>query len=207
MFVVFQFSALPCVEIFSFALVQPDAIMKVWGGERNLREFRCEFIATIVDLLLESPVLDILSRHQRDLDVLDIEGISKLWRSSQLESSDQPPAPIASTLSEPTISEWTEFLERYLAMHDRMDHLHPNSSDLRYYIYASLLSAGLKDSSLILRLEPRRTSSPSTPSVSVIDLDPKSVRRLRKWENLDKEIVEAYMSVELQKLCIDGGVA
>jgi inositol-pentakisphosphate 2-kinase len=177
--------------------------MKAWEGKGNLHEFRCEFIDTIVDLLLESPVLNILSHHQRALDVLDIEGISKLWRLSRLESSDQSSTPIASTLSDPTISEWTEFLERYLTVHDKMDHLHPTPSDLHYYIYASSLSAVLKDSSLILRLNPRKTSSSLTPSVTLIDLGPKSVRKLPNWEDLDREIVKAYMSVEPRKLCID----
>lgn len=41
--------------------------------------------------------------------------------------------------------------------------------------------------------------------VTVIDLDPKSLDRLRKWEVLDQEIADAYSEVE-PKGCVDAWV-
>lgn len=106
---------------------------------------------------------------------------------------------------------------------------------LRYYTLAYLLSATFKDCSVVIRILPSSPSTPLSSSnslspplhspndmealketgasegkertvqVKVIDLDPKTVRKLAQWERLDEEIVEAYASVAVdeRKVCQD----
>ncbi|KAJ7784381.1 hypothetical protein B0H16DRAFT_1681796 [Mycena metata] len=74
------------------------------------------------------------------------------------------------------LCDWTDFLAAYLAY---------------------LLSATFKDCYILVRV-PDGTAT-------VVDLDPKSVDRLRKWEQLDKEIVTAHAAVP--KMVIYAGVS
>ena len=171
------------------------------------------FTSALLPLLMETPVLRILSKLQRTLDVLDIEGLSNLWckvegtghlfESSQTESTESS----SIALAEPTISEWTEFLDRYLSPGE-LDHMNPRKENLRYYLLAFLLSTTFKDCSMMIRLNLLGAPGPfpergSPEQVTVIDLDPKSMDRLKKWEKLDREIVEASLSVDNRKTCID----
>jgi inositol-pentakisphosphate 2-kinase len=87
-----------------------------------------------------------------------------------------------------------------------MDHTQPKIEDLRYYLLAYLLSATFKDCSIIVKLDflkPGTQSAYRVHPVAVIDLDPKSLDRLQRWEQLDREIVFNYTPVE-RKICIDG---
>ena len=110
----------------------------------------------------------------------------------------------------PTISDWTDFLDKYLSPAGaQLNHSEPKPENLRYYVLAYLLSATFKDCSIIIRLDPsslnrRLTKAVAPDKVTVIDLDPKSLHRLRKWEQLDQEIVGAYLGVDKPKRCIDG---
>lgn len=87
-----------------------------------------------------------------------------------------------------------------------MDHKHPRIENLRYYLLAYLLSATFKDCSVIVKLDflrPGDNSEHEVYPVTVIDLDPKSLGRLRQWEELDREIVSSY-TVSDRKVCADG---
>ena len=175
------------------------------------------FAAAVARSLLETPVLRILSDLQRDLDALDIEGLAKLWRATETsaplyrttfasffeQSRAAEAAPPTTPLGvsslflqspEPNLADWSEFLDTYLLHKPKFDHAHPSPEHLRYYLLAYLLSATFKDCSVIVRLhyldEPRAEMKPE--SVVVIDLDPKSMDKLRGWEKLDKEIVVKY---------------
>jgi inositol-pentakisphosphate 2-kinase len=178
-------------------------------------------------------VLHILSKLQRTLDVLDIEGLSSLWREAKMVTnlSGEQPSVAGRTVAPdsllespivplgvdadvgpsgiPTISDWTEFLDIYLSPIDsRLNHLKPVPKDLHYFLLAYLLSATFKDCSIILRVDvlslKGRPAKPVDPSrVTMIDLDPKSMDKLQKWEELDKEIVETYAGVDKPKRCID----
>jgi len=164
------------------------------------------FISTVHPLLVHSPILRTLAILQRSLDVLDIEGLSKLWALSHLQqspfgSSSVCVPPVGSTSPNPTISEWSNFVDEYLSSHETLDHTHPQVSNLRYYLLAYLLSATFKDCSIMLRTNP--DDSKKTGSVILIDLDPKSIDRLSRWETLDREIVESYNGIET-KHCVDG---
>ncbi|KAJ3567019.1 hypothetical protein NP233_g6638 [Leucocoprinus birnbaumii] len=172
------------------------------------------FKQALFNTLMKTSVLKAISRLQRTLDPLDIEGLSKLWRETELQSplyksehasySEQPVSneripttPLGASsiylpASEPSISDWVEFITNYQSNAAKeMDHSQPKADHLRYYLLAYLLSATFKDCSIIVKLDflrPGRQSTPTVYPVSVIDLDPKSLDRLQKWEQLDREI-------------------
>ncbi|KIM49358.1 hypothetical protein M413DRAFT_438543 [Hebeloma cylindrosporum] len=201
---------------------------------QGLNAVRDAFAVALVQPLLHTPVLRILSDLQRDLDALDIEGLSKLWKltessaplyrqtfSSYFEqfsgdSELEPPTTPIGVSSpflqspEPCIFDWIDFVDAYLTpKKPEMDHSKPSPENLRYYLLAYLLSATVKDCSVIVKLdflkpeEPQQDVKPD--SVTVIDLDPKSMDKLRHWEQLDREIAQTYSSVQIKKVCVDEG--
>ena len=167
--------------------------------------------------MLKTKVLRILSELQRNLDVLDIEGLSRLWKEAEfaaLKQSDTDSiTPLGGTsphiqMSDPGISDWTEFLDFYISSRrESLNHSDPSPKDLRYYILAYLLSATFKDCSIVVRLDFLRSGDSlereiGPHSVVVIDLDPKSMKKLRSWEELDRDIVIEYSPAH-RKVCID----
>ncbi|KAG6862046.1 hypothetical protein C0995_007176 [Termitomyces sp. Mi166 len=183
-------------------------------------DLREAFTEALLPVLLETPVLRILSTLQRSLDALDIEGLSKLWRlvdlaqreSKGIDSFSFPPLPIGSsstylTSMEPDITDWAHFLDLYLSSFSELNHANPAPAHLRFYLLAYLLSGTFKDCSIIVRLDrfrPTVSAQEVKPKqVMVIDLDPKDMARLQKWEKLDKEIVEAYSTGGDRKVCVD----
>jgi inositol-pentakisphosphate 2-kinase len=200
------------------------------ASDLNKERLRDAFTSALLPLLTGTPILRILSRLQRTLDVLDIEGLSNLWREAEMSTrinltSGQPSftgrksslqLPIAplgvsyfGPCGIPTISDWTEFLDIYLSTSAQLDHSEPVPENLRYYLLAYLLSATFKDCSIIIRIDPsslkgQTTETVESDRVTVIDLDPKSIHKLRKWEQLDQEIVRAYLGVDKPKKCVDG---
>lgn len=172
----------------------------------DLNTLRDAFTSTILPLLLDTPVLRLLSTHQRQFDALDVEGLSALWKhANQPLGSPHIPLPVlGGGLAQPTLEELEAFVEIYLAKHTTMDHDHPDTANLKYYCLAYLLSASFKDCSIILRMVPVKNGpEPWVRSVTVIDLDVKSVDRLHKWEQLDQKIVEAYIGLPEPTHCID----
>jgi inositol-pentakisphosphate 2-kinase len=171
----------------------------------SLPELRQRFALSVAGLLLTTPVLQILSKLQRTLDSLDIEGLSKLWRLSHGDS-----IPIGSNVPEPTLNDWTNLLDTYFvksrSSSDSITTELPDASHLLYHLHAYLLSATFKDCSIILKLPNLYQSmDASSGSITVIDLDQKPVKSFAKWQQLDKEIVEHYSSVphECRHRCID----
>lgn len=178
------------------------------------------FVAALVEPLLQAPVLHILSKLQRNLDVLDIEGLSDLWRrtestaaiSKDVPSIPPPPTPIGGispffNFLEPGIPDWTKFLDDYLSAEVQPDPSVASVQNLRHYTLAYLLSATFKDCSIIVRLDylqpgTNPKNDPSPRKVTVIDLDPKSMSKLGQWEDLDREIVQSYKYVT-GKACVD----
>lgn len=127
-------------------------------------------------------MLRTLARLQRTLDALDIEGLATFWDD----------APVG---TDPTLAEWSDFISVYLASPAPPP---AASAHLRHHALAYLLSATFKDCSVIVRV-PDGTAT-------VIDLDPKSIDRLRKWGRLDSEIVSAYAAVPDRKVCRDAAL-
>ncbi|KJA27139.1 hypothetical protein HYPSUDRAFT_131996 [Hypholoma sublateritium FD-334 SS-4] len=188
----------------------------------DLKAIGDAFASTLIQPLLRTPLLRILSDLQRNLDPLDIEGLSKLWKLTEstiamqtLQGSDSVPpyTPLGGRSpffqsAEPHISEWIDFLDTYGST-DRPDaaNVKPSPEDLRYFLLAYLLSATFKDCSVVVKLDflqpyPQSTGTISSDSVTVIDLDPKKMSKLKGWEKLDAEIVRAY-ALANQKTCID----
>lgn len=171
---------------------------------------REKFIAAVLPVLVQTPVLRRLNKLQRSLDVLDIEGLSKLWAELHSLSSEHAAPILGITSPEPSIADWIEFVDRYLSEHTCLDHAHPRITDMRYYLLAYILSATFKDCSIMLRIrDPVSVKDGDLDSlgnsVTVIDLDPKSITRLGKWQKLDQKIAEAYADVgQGMKTCIDG---
>lgn len=202
----------------------------------DLDTLRDTFVTSLKQPLLKTPVLRILSELQRNLDVLDIEGLSELWRLTQTSKplyhksfasymevaaegpvSTPPTSPIGISsqfveFPEPNISDWDEFVDTYTTLDKPvLDHANPTPENLRYYILAYLLSATFKDCSVIVKMDLLVSSHPqsinSTPTlkfnVTVIDLDPKSMDKLRGWEKLDREIAHMYQEAPEKKTCVD----
>ncbi|KAI0333575.1 hypothetical protein GY45DRAFT_1368302 [Cubamyces sp. BRFM 1775] len=186
---------------------------------------RDAFTSAVLPLLLHTPVLHTLSRLQRTLDGLDVEGLAALW--AHLRGAD---VPLGHGEPDPDVGEWAGFVDAYLARQRAGDErlgvqegseLEKSEAELRYRILAYLLSASFKDCSLILRLPPSPSPSLSHPAqhssapndedeerapagtVTVIDLDVKSVGRLAKWAALDAEIVGAYRGAARPCECVD----
>ncbi|KAL0946824.1 hypothetical protein HGRIS_012993 [Hohenbuehelia grisea] len=219
-------------------VIKPNRISILAGklnqGESDLNVLRDSFTSTYLPLLVETPVLATLSKLQRTLDVLDIEGLSALWHRTLLSYTDThagpdddevPLSPVGQSSPlfsspDPTMKEWAEFLDTYLSHHamtepdmedkQRMNYARPRSADLRYYLIAYLLSATFKDCSIIIKpaLGGVNAGEPAQGKVTVIDLDPKSMDRLRKWEKLDQEIAESYSQVDAsdRKVCVDSNL-
>lgn len=185
----------------------------------SLHHIKSAFTSALLCCLMQTPVLPILSKLQRTLDVLDIEGLSSLWRRTLLShpslgSESVPAIPLGVSspfLSspEPDMIDWETFIDSFLSpFSSGLDHAQPKAEDIRYYLLAYLLSATVKDCSIIVRtdlLQLGKTSSKreNKDSVMVIDLDPKRMDKLNKWEKLDAEIVNAYSNNGSRKICID----
>jgi inositol-pentakisphosphate 2-kinase len=166
----------------------------------SLAQLRERFVLAIVPTLVQSSVLPVLSKLQRSLDILDAEGLDKLWKSVHGGSVSKSALALVATSDEPSITEWRSFLDRYLTDHESMDHAHPDPTNLRYYTLAYLLSMSFKDCSIIVR---PAESGQGKASITIIDLDAKSIKSLVKWQKLDKKIVDTYRLVENKKLCVD----
>ncbi|KAI0934580.1 hypothetical protein AcV5_006377 [Taiwanofungus camphoratus] len=172
----------------------------------------CEqFTSALLPLLLQTPVLRMLSTLQRTLDPLDIEGLADLWARAHTHSLSTVSSELGIGAMEPTSEEWSNMVDTYL---DRLkvnsSETKPNTHELRYYCLAYLLSATFKDCSIMLKVpsyseqcgEADGRLGEVNGSITVVDLDVKSISRLRKWMELDKEIVTSYTGVE-PRWCID----
>lgn len=145
------------------------------------------FTTRILPLILSKHLMPALARLQRTLDSLDIEGLSALWTRVR-----GPDLKLGQGESEPTLDEWQTFANEYLTRSHVPSGVDPQEEELRYHLLAYLMSATFKDCSVILRLPPPGSDAEAT--ITAIDLDPKSVERLKKWEELDRDIVLAYNS-------------
>lgn len=178
------------------------------GAEANptLTDLRPLFVERLFPLLYDTLLLRTLATLQRSLDALDIEGLSALW-SLNPSHDHQENIPVGWRSPEPTIEEWVSFTAEYLKggrEYDRFDLNKMEAGRLRYWMLAYLMSATFKDCSMILRLYADEKDGQDT--ITAIDLDPKSVERLRKWGQQDREIVLAYKAHGMIKEpCIDDG--
>ncbi|KAG8952194.1 Inositol-pentakisphosphate 2-kinase [Tulasnella sp. 419] len=177
------------------------------------------FTNALIPMLRDTELLTSLAALQRTLDPLDIEGVARLW---SLDSDEQtPPSPIGQNAYEVTLKEWEKFLKEYLSQMQctndaaslekiQQEWNDPPIAKLRYYMLAYLLSATFKDCSFMIRFPARSltataSTTTSAPTITAIDLDPKSVTRLAKWEELDREIVDCFIETGYgdKRICVD----
>ncbi|GBE81715.1 Inositol-pentakisphosphate 2-kinase [Sparassis crispa] len=168
-----------------------------------INQLRDQFTAILLPIILETPVLHTLSTLQRTLDELDIEGLAALWTRARANGVDSPPPALGDGISQPTIDEWTRFISDYTSKIHTPGQFgkEPQVHELRYYCLAYLLSTTFKDCSIILRMRPLKEGVHHScdnfdSSVTVIDLDVKSISRMQKWAKQDREIVETYAKTE-----------
>ncbi|KAK1215060.1 hypothetical protein PQX77_022350 [Marasmius sp. AFHP31] len=173
---------------------------------------RTTFISSLLPLLTRTPALQVLNRLQRTLDMLDVEGLGKVWEAFHRHHHQpgQGVPELGEGMEEPTIDEWMGFIDGYLEQEpggattflpgpppsstgEQQQYTQPQ---LRSFLLAYLLSATFKDCSIMVRMGKLGASDdngdPDPRNVTIIDLDPKSMTRLRKWEVLDGEIVREY---------------
>ncbi|KAG8833376.1 Inositol-pentakisphosphate 2-kinase [Serendipita sp. 399] len=157
----------------------------------DLADILPAFQKALLPLLTESQLLSEMSHLQRSLDALDIEGLRHFWLNSRL-ADGSPDSAVGANLPDPSIPDWVEFVNDYLSNGKTLPTVNNNNtmddSTLRSYIMAYLLSATFKDCSVILRLG----AGDIEDSITAIDLDPKKVDRLGKWEDQDKKIVYGF---------------
>ena len=112
------------------------------------------------------------------------------------------------------MDEWRKFLDANF--HHKLDgglsapttfkSLTHRMSQKRYYPLAYLLLATLKDCSIIIR---GHEDDVKTATVTVIDLDSKGIGRMKKWENLDRDVVKCTLEAEKgieeddKRVCVD----
>ncbi|KAG9050651.1 Inositol-pentakisphosphate 2-kinase [Tulasnella sp. UAMH 9824] len=178
------------------------------SGSGLLEAILPAFTDALLPVLLDTPVLATLAKLQRTLDPLDIEGLSKLWKT---DPNTQTPSSAAVGVGsrEVKLAEWETFLDEYFTEMKKpkedleREWANPTHARLRYYLLAYLMSATFKDCSVILRFAPGEG-----PTITAIDLDPKSVDRLAKWEKLDNEIVECFTESgdKAKPACVDARV-
>lgn len=158
-------------------------------------------------ILIDHPVLAKLSGIQRTLDPLDIEGLSTLvtGKSAPEYPNELLPfldAPGVLEGEDPTLDEWRRFLNAHFhhRLNDDLSSAQTNFktfthgiSQNRYYLLAYLLSATFKDCSIIIRGHEDNVKS---ATVTIIDLDSKSLGRMKKWEKLDRDVVKCTLEAE-----------
>lgn len=142
--------------------------------DADISDIGSALVERLLNQIVETDIFDIIRRLQKTLDPLDIEGLTRLW------SLSHPGLALGYGETEPSIAECKEFIELYRQ---------GGELTLRQFLLAYLLSATFKDCSVIiggLDEEEKR-------KISVIDVGPKSIQRLKKWKELDDNILNHLM--------------
>ncbi|KAH8915263.1 hypothetical protein BT69DRAFT_1272011 [Atractiella rhizophila] len=150
----------------------------------NIRDAFCLHLSKA---LMDSHVLRRLKFLQRTLDSIDIEGLSSFY----LSRTNTPLS--ASSIPSPTLEEWKTFVHNFTDP-QWVERVEDGQVTLRELTLAYILSATFKDCSLFVRLEKPKGGliKDIVPEVRVIDLDQKDIGRIKKYEKLDRDIVEDF---------------
>jgi inositol-pentakisphosphate 2-kinase len=171
-------------------------------------------------ILMDHPVLAKLSEIQRSLDPLDIEGLSALVTGNPAPEYPNEPLPLLNApeiqaWEDPTLDEWRRFLDAYI--HNKLaggpsgdpknfKAFTHGISQKRYFSLAYALSATFKDCSIIIR---GHEDDVKSATVTIIDLDSKSLKRIGKWEKLDRDVLKYTLEAEEgvedaeKKVCVE----
>jgi len=169
-------------------------------------QLRSKFVETIVPILIEHPVLAKLSELQRSLDLLDIEGLSALVTGKPTGEYPNEPLPIVDAPDvragmDPSLNEWRRFLDTHFHLKLNEKYSRPQGfnalargmPEKRYQLLSYLLCATFKDCSIIVR---GHADDVKSATVSIIDLDAKSIGRMGRWERLDRDVVNCTLEAE-----------
>ncbi|GAA5835759.1 hypothetical protein JCM9279_004639 [Rhodotorula babjevae] len=158
------------------------------------------FCTSLAHALLASPLLRTLAQLQSSLDALDIEGLAALLlahpatRADLFAQGDRAPAEVAKLGAQPALAEWEALLVRLgpaLAQGREATAAALREGPPRDAVLAYLLSATLKDCSLIVRIPPAGGGEGGV-SIKAIDLDPKPIVRMARYARMDGEIVRSW---------------
>jgi len=197
--------------------IHPDCVSSPHTLSSQLRS---KFVETVVPILMEHPVLAKLSELQRSLDPLDIEGLSTLVTGKPAGEYPNEPLPIVDSSevregADPSFDEWRRFLDTHFHLKFSENPSHPRGynalahgiSEKRYQLLSYLLCATFKDCSVIIR---GHEGDVKSATVSIIDLDAKSIGRMSRWEKLDRDVVRCTLEAEggfsetEGRVCVDG---
>lgn len=165
----------------------------------------------LVDFICESELVRRLKYLQKSLDPLDIEGLNRLIKDQTgvdlLHTDDE--ALLSALGGEVSLSEYQTFIDAYLSNGSvcPIDVKTP----LRTYIIAYLLSASFKDCSMIITINqheaptksprptkeeedrnPTKQESKREIKAFLVDVDVKSITRLKRYAKLDRDLVESF---------------
>lgn len=166
------------------------------SGQDELME---GFVKALLPLLTRTPVLQRIGHLQRSLDALDVEGLLSLhtaYARAHFPDTSDIATPLEELFPDPSLDDWERFVSEYKS-HQFIADLDPEH--LQHHAMAYLLSATFKDCSIILRLH---RSSEVPDSITVIDLDPKSMKRFKRWAELDREIAVSFVD-DGSRVCYD----
>lgn len=152
----------------------------------------------MVETVMSSNLFNDLSRLQRTLDPIDIEGLQEIYHTAKGEDVRQNGLVVFNE-EEPSAEELKTLFNKL----DRRSAVADNTTDwsLRELLLAYAVSATFKDCSVIIRyrrIEPCSGVGISTnqlieESATIIDLDLKPMSNLNKWAKLDRAIWQAYL--------------
>ncbi|PVG01131.1 hypothetical protein CPB86DRAFT_782039 [Serendipita vermifera] len=191
------------------------------------------FIKALLPLLVDTNLLSTMAKLQRNLDLIDIEGLVKLWQSPSLysmtatalkgtsssnpsngstQTSDghDPTAPIGTGSQDPTMDEWVVFVQEYLVSHGGRDYIDENGfllpeddPEKEKGRLRYLLIAYLMSGTFKDCSIILRLGSGYDDTITAIDLDPKSTDRVKKWAAQDRDIVLGYKTKHANEVASD----
>ncbi|PWN92261.1 hypothetical protein FA10DRAFT_285145 [Acaromyces ingoldii] len=173
--------------------LQPEQLQQQQQQQHNVlfSHFR-----QIVKSAAVERVLKHLVELQHVFDQSDIEGVAKRWQ----EEIGTPfgvgteHGPAAEVMRAASLAEYAEAVQRGLHRlstpggQPASGSSSTTATSLRQDIVDLLLSAMWKDCSLFLRSD----EGSGELKVHLVDLDPKSIEKLRHWKQLDEDVVAAY---------------
>lgn len=184
------------------------------------QDYENTLVKILTPALAASKLVKRLSQLQASLDPLDIEGLRSLLMDREgIDIAKMDDSTVSKLGGEVSISEYAQFVQHYshaLSLSRSQpapadghsgtlsDSWPSEDSPTRDLIIAYLLSATFKDCSLFasIRTLPNATASAGSNDIDiqVVDCDVKSVDRLKKWYDLDQDIVHSFVKAQFAGL-------